>query len=258
MRYEHEVSREWLLARQHCLTASDVCKMLTDIRRLRDGKTDLSRCRSFAKVYGSKMNMFPDTSSPSSAAARGHFMEPYAVDEWAVANGKAMFHWDDFLISDDRSLLAFSPDALDVPQPMGVETAAEPNGSFYDSFSALVTPTTILEVKCYDDGAHWQRKLDVVAGAKVDERWQVAVAMCVCPCIERGVVMWYAPQCRDWFDVTLGRSELEEEMETVRFAENQWAEFVVMMHDSAPCNRTVHDEESLHNIYLSEMMLNGG
>ena len=256
MRYEHEVSREWLLQRQRHLTASDIRKMLADLRKLRDGKTDLLHCRSFAKVYGSKRNLFPDTASPSSAAARGHFMEPHAVGEWAVSNGTAMYHWDDFLLASGDTLLAFSPDALDVPQPAGTCSFVDQIGRFQDQDGTWHEPKSLLEVKSYDDGAHWQRKLDLVAGVKADERWQVAVAMCVCPSIRSGTVMWYAPQCRDWFDVTYGRSELTAEMETVRFAERQWAEFVALMRD-APCNRTTRDEESLRNIYLTEMMLNG-
>ena len=257
MRYEHEVSIDWLRARQGYLTASDVCKMMTDINRLRQGKTTIERCRSFAKVLGSKMNLFPDTQSPSSAAARGHFMEPYAIEEWEAVRQEGVTHWDDFLLASDETLLAFSPDALNVPQPMGVMTLVEGSGEFYDSFSALVEPTSLLEVKCYDEGAHFQRKLDAMAGAPLDERWQVAVAMAVCPCIGRGTVVWYAPQCRDWFDVAYGREDLEDEIATVLDASVWWKRFLEYM-ESSPHHGTVRDEAQLRSVYLTEMMLNGG
>lgn len=256
MRYEHEVSLDWLRARQDYLTASDVCRMLTDIRKLREGKAKLEHCRSFAKVLGSKMNLLPDIQSPSSAAARGHFMEPYAVEEWEAVRQEGMVHWDDFLLASDETLLAFSPDALDVHQPLGVVRTVDGNGRFIDDFGEPVSPTALLEVKCYDEGAHYQRKLDAMAGVLPDERWQVAVAMAVCPCIERGTVVWYAPQCMDWFDVTFEREDLEDEIATALDASVWWRKFLEYM-KSSPHHRTRRSEFQLRNIYLTEMMLNG-
>ena len=256
MRYEHEVSNRWLHARQRYLTASDVCKMMTDVRKLASGKTDLTRCRSFARVLGSKRNRFPDTASPSSAAARGHFMEPYAVEEWETARKEGVTHWDDFLLADDETRLAFSPDALNVPQPMGVKALVDGDGRFRDALGRLVEPTSMLEVKCYDEGAHYQRKLDAIAEVPPDERWQVAVAMAVCPCIERGAVVWYAPQCGDWFDMRFERGDLEEEIGLVLQASEWWRDFLLQM-DSAPYHETIYNESQLQSIYLTEMMLNG-
>lgn len=256
MRYEHEVSLDWLRARQGYLTASDVCRMLADIQRLREGKVKLERCRSFAKTLGSKTNRFPETGSPSSAAARGHFMEPYAVEEWEAVRREGMSHWDDFLLASDDTLLAFSPDALNVRQPMGVVRSVDEGGRFADDFGEPVSPTALLEVKCYDEGSHFQRKLDAMAGVLPDERWQVAVAMAVCPCIERGTVVWYAPQCGDWFDETFERDDMEEEIETALEAARLWRDFLSLM-ESAPHHDTVRDEEQLRNVYLTELMLNG-
>ena len=256
MRYEHEVSVDWLRARQGYLTASDVCKMMTDINKLRQGKATIERCRSFAKVLGSKLNLFPDTQSPSSAAARGHFMEPYAVEEWESVRQEGVTHWDDFLLASDETLLAFSPDALNVPQPMGVMATVDGDGRFL-SDGVPVEPTALLEVKCYDEGSHYQRKLDAMAGVLPDERWQVAVAMAVCPCIERGTVVWYAPQCMDWFDVAFEREDLEDEIATVLDASVWWKRFMEYM-ESSPHHRTQMDEAQLRNVYLTEMMLNGG
>lgn len=257
MRYEHEVSRDWLIARQSYLTASDVCKMMTDIDKLRRGKTTIERCRSFAKVLGSKLNLSPDTQSPSSAAARGHFMEPYAVEEWESVRQEGMVHWDDFLLANDRTLLAFSPDALNVRQPMGVSCVVDGDGRFVNDNDCYVSPTALLEVKCYDEGAHYQRKLDAMAGVLPDERWQVAVAMAVCPCIRRGTVVWYAPQCRDWFDAVFERKDLEDEIATVLDASVWWKRFLEYM-ESSPHHLTQRSEYQLRNIYLTEMMLNGG
>ena len=256
MRYEHEVSNGWLRARQGYLTASDVCKMMTDVRKLDAGKTDLMHCRSFAKVFGSKMNRFPDTASPSSAAARGHFMEPYAVEEWETARKEGMLHWDDFLLASDETKLAFSPDALNVPQPMGVMSLVDGDGRFRDTIGRLVEPTTMLEVKCYEDGAHYQRKLDAMNGTPPDERWQVAVAMAVCPCIRRGSIVWYAPQCGDWFELAFDRESLDEEIAVVLGISDKWREFVDLMGD-APHRETRYNENQLRSIYLTEMMLNG-
>lgn len=256
MRYEHEVSHDWLVARQGYLTASDVCKMMPDIRKLAAGKTDVKHCRSFAKVLGSKRNRFLDTVSPSSAAARGHFMEPYAVEEWEAVRQEGVVHWDDFLLASDETMLAFSPDALNVRQPMGVIRCVDSDGCFANEYGDLVGPTSLLEVKCYDEGAHYQRKLDSMAGMLPDERWQVAVAMAVCPCIECGTVVWYAPQCGDWFDMGFRREDLEEEIELILQVSEWWQAFLFHM-KSEPHHDTVKNEEQLRNIYLTELMLNG-
>lgn len=249
MRYEHNVSLSWLRARQRVITASDVRKMLPDLKRLESGKLRLEQCRSFAKVLGVKTNRFPDVDAPSSAAARGHFLESYAVTQWNTANAdEVMWHWDDFLLT-SASGLGFSPDALDVPQPAGTERMVATDGSFDG-----VMPTRLLEVKCYEDGAHWQRKLDQVAGVEHEERWQVAVAMCVCPSIKSGTVMWYAPQCDDWFSKTYVRADLAEEMETTERMIERWREFFDMMR-SSPHAGTMLTEEDLRNAYLAERML---
>ena len=250
MRYEHRVSLDWLRARQRVITASDVRRMLPDLKRLEAGKLKLEQCRSFAKVLGAKTNRFPDVEAPSSAAARGHFLEPYAVTQWNSENGSEgrMWHWDDFLLTSESGL-GFSPDALDVLQPAGVERRVGADGSFDG-----VVPTRLLEVKCYEDGAHWQRKLDQVAGVEHEERWQVAVAMCVCPSIEVGTVMWYAPQCDDWFSSTYDRADLAEEMETAERMVERWREFLDMMRGS-PHVETALTEEDLCNAYLAERML---
>lgn len=257
LRYRHEVSLDWLRERQRYLTASDVRLMAADAKAVKEGRKKLLQCRSFARVLGSKMNASPSVEAPSSAAARGHFMEPYAVEEWEALNRRGLRHWDDFLLANDDGL-AFSPDALDVDQPSGVSIVVSTTGSFVLG-EYIVRPTRMLEVKCYEDGAHFQRKLDVRSGRVLglDERWQVAMGMAVCPAIETGTIMFYAPQCNDWFDVTFGRSELEDEMDFILYMNELWRQFVSIMMVSMH-HPTVHNEDELYQRYLAEVALDAG
>lgn len=111
--WSHNVGELWLAARREHLMASEVKNLITDYKRIKAGKIKLPNALQFAKVYGSKMNCDIDTSS-FGAMARGHIMEPYAVEEYNRINGTKFYQWDDKLIT--RGIVGFSPDAMDIPQ----------------------------------------------------------------------------------------------------------------------------------------------
>ena len=77
--WSHNVGELWLAARREHLMASEIKNLITDYKRIKAGKIKLHNALQFAKVYGSKMNCDIDTSS-FGAMARGHIMEPYAVE----------------------------------------------------------------------------------------------------------------------------------------------------------------------------------
>lgn len=254
MRYEHEVSESWLRARQRYLTASDVVRLIPEARRIDSGKLRLEEARAFARVYGEKQDRYPDTRAPSSAAARGHVLEPYAVEQFNRLSGTQFCHWDDFVIA--RGNIAFSPDALDIDQPRGVKAIAV-DDSLSTIDGKVDGPTHLLECKCYEAGSHYQRRLDVMCGRDVDERWQVAMAMVVCPTIMHGSIIWFAPQCDDSFYRDYDRDDIEDEIEVVESVADMWSVFCGLMEGSAKpfVFESYISEEAIYQQYLAERAL---
>jgi len=190
-RWIHEVSREWLNARKDVLTASDIVKMLPEYKRHLKKPGDPSP-GFIALAYEKLSNREPDTTS-NGAAARGHIMEPYAIEEWNMWwTGKQVHHWDDIIIK--RNGLGFSPDGLDIPQMqnMGVSLGwSEKNKCLVCQNTTFAPPKYALEVKCYEPKQH--AKAILTDPREADERWQVAVAFMVLPSLENAYVMWYCP-----------------------------------------------------------------
>lgn len=255
--WRHEVSEKWLMSRKACLTASDVKRLIPDFKRIEAGKMKLEQAQQFAKVYGDKRSFDMDPMSYG-AMARGHVLEPHAVDEFNSSAAKSFtyFWWDDRLIMDDA--LGFSPDALDITQPPGTRFVSDPviaeiagaNGQYR-------APEHILEVKCYEAGAYYQRMAQAANGDPLDERWQVATAMVVCPTIMVADVMFYAPQCRSWFYETYDQHDLGEEIEVVEKIKGYWKRFRKGMEDAekACAMRTGKTEEEIYQAYLMDEMM---
>lgn len=113
-RWYHEVSAEWLKARQAVLTATDVAGLLPEYKRyLKAGSPDVPT-PGFSALWCKKhSDVYLDTGS-SDAAARGHIMEPYAIDSWNQQANPTFYHWDDCIIC--NKMFGFSPDGMTVPQ----------------------------------------------------------------------------------------------------------------------------------------------
>lgn len=227
--WRHDVSDAWLRARKPYVSASGVARLLADSKKIEQGKLKLEESMAFARLYGESRNMDVDTAS-FGAAARGHVLEPYAVDEWNRSFGErlgARFEWwDDKVIA--YGDLAFSPDALDVPQLPGTRMIFEHDGIRAADGSGC-RPTAMLEVKSYEVGSHFQRKALVEAGRtdKLDELWQVACGMAACPTIKTGYLMFYAPQANDMFYVRMGREgKLARQMiPQVKYIARLWGKY---------------------------------
>lgn len=254
--WKHEASVIWLMARRACLTASDVKKLIPDYKRVKAGKIELSQAQQFAKVYGDKKSLDMDPMSYG-PAARGHVLEPHAVDEFMAHTKAAVpYHWwDDRLIVNDA--LGFSPDALDIEQIPGTRFK-------YDTVSGRIVgrdetyrpPEHLIEVKCYEAGAYYQRMEMAAEDVPLDERWQLACAMAVCPTISIAHLMFYAPQCRSWFYKTYDSSGLFDEIETVNEIGNMWLEFKEIMDDADKkmSIKTMKTEQEIYETYLLDNM----
>ena len=244
MDWRHEVDAGWALTRKRFLTASDIVSLIPAYKSLKKKDPSFSRVLSsqFAGKIGEKCFAEVDTKS-FNAAARGHVMEPYAVDEFnnmakqkpfgcACSCACTMFHWDDIVVSGRYDLIAFSPDAMSVSQPTAENLLVADNNNktlkTLNGNEGFPSPSEILEIKSYGAKHHAQccatKKMDL------DERWQVATAMAVCDTVSTAYIMFYDPGERllDYVPqihvVRYDRSELASEIGTCYGIANAYAQ----------------------------------
>jgi len=213
--WRHEVSVPWLQARRDVLTASEIKAMLPEYKRmLKKPEGELSL--GFFALCGEKLsNDIPDPES-TGAAARGHILEPYAVDDWNQNFPKDKYHhWDDIVIK--RNGLGYSPDGLDIPQliEMGVQLSwSEKNHCLKRQNETYKPPTRAIEVKCYEPKNHMKGL--IIPKEDRDERLQIAVAFMVLPSIEYVDVLWYCPEAYlPMYKERYTRDELKAEIKVI-------------------------------------------
>jgi len=177
-RWHHEVSAEWLKARQQVLTATDVAGLMPEYKRyLKAGSPD-KPTPGFSAIWCKKnSDTYLDTDSVG-AAARGHIMEPYVVDAWNMQMPDKFHHWDDCIVLDSTGKLGFSPDAMDIEQHGGVVLRG-------------ADAKEVMEIKCYEPPAH----MKAIMKEKMDhdELMQLAMAFVVLPDLEAARLTWYCP-----------------------------------------------------------------
>lgn len=251
--WSHNVGKLWLAARREHLTASEVKNLIPDYKRIKAGKIKLFDALQFAKIYGSKMNCEIDTSS-FGPMARGHIMEPYAVEEYNRINDTDYHPWDDKLIA--RGRIAFSPDAMDIPQLPGTKIIVNMDDDLIDKNDVVTPgPKAILEIKSYEAGTAFQRLSMIDGGDPIEERWQIAMAMAVCHTIEVGTVMFYLPQCGLEFSKTYERTDLIGEIETIMEIAEMWNKYVEYM-DYLVMSQTKDTAISEDHIYSEYLKVN--
>ena len=175
MEWRHKCSLDWLRERQRYLTASDIRALVPVTKTGR--KRNVTKM-DMLKVYASKKVQLTERDCWSyGAAARGHLLEPYAVealnDRLEVDGRQSYFHWDDELITLDGRKIAFSPDAMNIRQ------------------GAAGIPHRIAEVKCYSPERHIEtayKKAD-----EIEERWQIATAMALLDSIRFAYLVLFNP-----------------------------------------------------------------
>jgi len=138
------------------------------------------------------------------AMARGHMLEPYAIqafNEAEIEPDYALEHWDNALIF--RGIVAYSPDALSVPAP---------DRTVYDG--ALVQPVLMGEVKAYEPKKHYSTA--IADKMTLEERWQIATAFYVSDYLEHGYLILFNPNCQHKLFVhKYSRADLRDELEAV-------------------------------------------
>lgn len=213
MEWKHKCSLDWLRQRQHYLTASDIKSLVPFTKTGRPRKiTDLDRLKLLAKK---QVELTEEDCWSYGAAARGHLLEPYAIDalnDWFMnrwAKRQMFFHWDDELITLHGRDIAFSPDAMDVPQ-------------LHDDGAM---PTKIAEVKCYSPDRHIATAF--TEKNEIEERWQIATAMALLDTIEEAYLVLFNPSMRKnrLFIIKYERKDLKKEIETITKVELDWMLF---------------------------------
>lgn len=219
MQFRHECSLDWMKARQKYLTASDIKDLLPFTATGRPRKiTDQDRL----KVYSRKLKVLTqDDCISTGAAARGHMLEPYAIETSNYHIVSKYFHWDDALIYNEDLMLAFSPDGCNIPQHYdeGVEI-------INDHVEEL---TSIIEVKSYNPERHMS--IANTPYEKIEERWQIATAMAVCQNINSGVLVLFNPDLpkNAMAYVRYIRGDLRDEIKTIEHIAEDYHDFVVKM-----------------------------
>jgi hypothetical protein len=219
----HKCDLEWLKARRKYLTATDVKDLLPFTKT---GRKRTITDEHYLKVFAGKLvNLTEDDCISTGAAARGHILEPYAIERYNeedFGSNTWLYHWDDIVITQPNAgplSLAFSPDAMN-NKP-----------SFYDGSIIAIDKLidgnikTIGEVKSYSPERH------MLAGYtpkdKLEERWQIATAMAVCESIDEAYLLFYNPSMRNQlYIVDYDRADLADEIEAVLEVEKNWLAWV--------------------------------
>lgn len=213
VQWHHKCDENWLKARQRYLTATDIKDLLPITKT---GRPRSVSKEDYLKVLARKLTKVDASSCESSGAmARGHILEPFAIDAYNEREIDKLFHWDDAVIGRNNQpyCLGFSPDALDVKQPDGVSFIASD-----------ISPKALGEVKSYSPERH-------LACASTDpenleERWQVAAAMACCDTIEKASLIFFNPSLQ-WFMFVAEytRADLSNEIDMCLNIEEDWLYF---------------------------------
>lgn len=214
MNWSYRVKKEWMVARQCYLTATDIKDLVPVTKTGRPRKISEE---DYFKVLSRKHKIITEDDLVSTGwAARGHIMEPVAIDEFnrLTPGTDLLFHWDDKLIN--NGWLSYSPDALNIP------CAANDN---VDIATFAVDPVILGEVKCYGPEKH--NTLGHTHPSELEERWQIATAMVVSSTIEKAYLILFNPSYPDsMFVHEYTRDDLSDEIEVIKKIHDPWQEFL--------------------------------
>lgn len=214
MNWYHEVSEEWLKARKLYLTATDIASLIPEYKRSLKAEED-AIAPGFAALWAEKNSICEVDTASYGAAARGHWMEKYAVNSWNEQRKPIMFHWDDCIIVKGR--VGFSPDAMTELQSLSAtELLATTDGLIDGHGDTVPYPAEILEIKSYEAAHH----MKCVIADKMDQDQklliQIATAFYVLENLEKANLVFFcpgAPISMKAFEYT--RKDLEVEIELV-------------------------------------------
>lgn len=251
MEWIHQVSTEWLDARKDVITATELVGLRTGFSKLNSKqKAGEEVGQAFAALWGKKHSIAPTDPMSYGAAARGHWAEPFAVDDFNTNEvGAKMYHWDDVIIVNDG--IGFSPDALNMEQKDDSPRLEVKQGKIA---GYKTKPTEILEIKSY--GIENHMKSLAKTAAQQDERWQLAVAMMVLPCLKTAYLLHYNPEA-DFSMIVhkYSREDLEKEIKELQGLVEMWHATCRWFNNNTIQYRARHTEQDIEeacNAWLEE------
>lgn len=256
-RWTHNVSAEWLEARRTVLAATDVASLMPEYKRSLK-KDPGTLMPGSAALWASKHSAGDlDTSSPSPAAARGHIMEPWAVESWNAQVAKKFYHWDDCIICNSTLGLGFSPDAMDIMQVYSdarLEVSSDGKFLVNAGMQSCDVPTEIMEIKSYDVPRHM--KAVIADKMDHDELMQIALAFIVLPKLEKARLLWFCPDAPISMHVeTYTADDLQDQMQSIMELAQWYGEQMQLIHKLPKPNLCAQcTEEEVWEAFVAEQV----
>lgn len=256
--WKHDVSEAWLEARKHVLTATDISKLIPELKRMEKKPGELSP--GFAAVWAEKHSDMPLDTGSVGPAARGHIMEPWVVDAYNehVAAGERFNHWDDCVITND--LVGFSPDAMSTWQTdtSVVKYTVDPRGDKLvaykgDKAKMLAAPKRIMEIKCYEPANHM--KACITPKMEHKELIQVATAFYVLPKLQEAKLCFCCPGAPIEMHVeTYTRDDLKEHVDTITKVVEKYVETAMRCNGMSREWSAGFTEKQVYDDYMQDLI----
>lgn len=242
----------WMEERRSVLTATELASCVAAWKRITMAqKKGEDPFVPFVQLWAKKRSTSEQDTWSKGPAARGHILEPYAIDDWNRHSGDETFwHWDDTIIKSNG--LGWSPDGLDVPQETARPCVRRIGDRLCDDDHRFEhrLPKSLIEIKSYEANKH--AKCMMTDKAKLDERWQVACGMWVLPSIEHAVLLFYSIDTDLSFHVDYTRDELEAELEQIDDMVDLWNRQCATLVDMPKRFERTHTEEEVYEKYIEE------
>ena len=246
----HEVSVDWLKARQPYITATEIAKLVPEYKRTLKADPD-AIAPGFAALWAEKNTVSNPDPVSVGAAARGHWMEWYAVDSWNQQKEPVMYHWDDCLIVSGR--VGFSPDAMNVLQTLPeVELLAKDGMLIAGNGDYDIAPTEVMEIKSYEPARHI--KSCIKEKGEHDELIQLATAFHVVEDLEKAHLVFFcpgAPISMKSFEYT--RDDLKDEIELVGKIVERYAKTIKQCKELSSDMAAKYTESEIYKAMVEEV-----
>lgn len=251
--WKHDVSKAWLQQRRSVLTATEISKLLPELKRAAKSKPgEISP--GFAAIWAEKHSDVELDTSSVNAAARGHIMEPWVVNAYndQVAAGERFNHWDDCVICND--LVGFSPDAMDIMQQQEhPKLKVSPNGETLVTGKLVYpSPKRIMEIKCYEPANHM--KACITGKHEHKELMQVATAFYVLPKLQEAKLCFCCPGAPiEMFVEEYTRDDVKKELELIKQVVAKYVETAMQCNELDRGMKAGFTEKEVYDEYMEEV-----
>ena len=253
MFWKHDVSEAWLQARRNVLTATEISKLLPELKRGAKKPGEISL--GFAAIWAEKHSDMPLDTGSIGPAARGHIMEPWVVDAYneQVTAGERFNHWDDCVIVND--LVGFSPDAMDqVQRGNHPKLKVSPDGNKMQAENLVYqSPKRIMEIKCYEPANHM--KACITPKMEHKELMQIAVAFHVLPKLQEAKLCFCCPGAPiPMFIEEYTRDDLKEQLGLIKQVVAKYVETAIQCNELSRGYKVSFTEADVYREYMADLI----